>query len=209
MTTPPLPPSGSTQKPADQRPEHPEFWDKRFTQGVTPWEAGGVPEALRHFAAQQPNPLRTLIPGCGSAWEAAHLAELGWDVTALDFSPVAIEAARRVLGPSPVQLTCADFFGFQPPVAYDLIYERAFLCALPRNLWADWGHRVASLLQPGGLLAGYFFFSDQPKGPPFGILHEQLHALLDGNFDRIDDQPVSDSIPVFAGHERWQVWRRR
>ena len=90
-----------------------------------------------------------------------------------------------------------------------LIYERAFLCALPRKLWADWGRRVAELLPPGGLLAGYFFVCDQPKGPPFGILPEQLDELLTPNFERLADAPASDSIAVFAGRERWQVWRRR
>jgi len=90
-----------------------------------------------------------------------------------------------------------------------LIYERAFLCALPRKLWADWGRRIAELLPSGGLLAGYFFLCDQPKGPPFGILPEQLDALLNLNFARIEDAAVDDSIPVFSGRERWQVWRRR
>jgi thiopurine S-methyltransferase len=196
-------------KPAEQRPEHPDFWCKRFGEGVTPWDAGKVPAAFADFIARQPAPLNTLIPGCGSAWEAAHLAELGWPVTALDFSPVAIETARNILGNASVELVCADFFTFATARPIELIYERAFLCALPRKLWADWGRRVAELLPSGGLLAGFFFLCDQPKGPPFGILPEQLDELLGANFDRIEDAPVSDSIMVFAGRERWQVWQRR
>lgn len=27
-------------KPPEQRPEHPDFWCKRFGEGVTPWDAG-------------------------------------------------------------------------------------------------------------------------------------------------------------------------
>ncbi len=196
-------------KAPDQRPEHPDFWDKRFGEGVTPWDAGGVPEAFAGFVAGQAQPLATLIPGCGSAWEAAHLAAAGWPVTALDFSPTAVAKAREVLGPAAVDLLCADFFTFAPARPIELIYERAFLCALPRKLWADWGRRVAELLPPGGLLAGYFFVCDQPKGPPFGILAEQLEELLAGNFARVEDSPAGDSLPVFAGRERWQVWRRR
>lgn len=203
-TTPP------TQiKPDDQRPEHPDFWNKRFGEGVTPWDAGRVPEAFAGFIARQPAPTNTLIPGCGSAWEARHLADLGWPVTALDFSPTAVAAARAVLGDAAVDLVCADFFTFTPAAPYPLIYERAFLCALPRKLWAGWGQRVAELLPSGGLLAGYFFVCDQAKGPPFGILPEQLDALLSPAFVRIEDTAVDDSIPVFAGRERWQVWRRR
>jgi thiopurine S-methyltransferase len=217
-------------KPDDQRPEHPDFWCKRFGAGTTPWDAGKVPAAFADFIARQPAPLDTLIPGCGSAWEAAHLAERGWPVTALDFSPVAVATARTVLeaivpqgdflyvpggaengiplGRGAVDLVCDDFFTFSPPRPHQLIYERAFLCALPRKLWADWGRRVAKLLPSGGLLAGFYFICEQLKGPPFGILPEQLDALLTPNFMRIEDAAVDDSIPVFSGRERWQVWRR-
>lgn len=196
-------------KPPEQRPEHPDFWCKRFGEGVTPWDAGKVPDAFADFISRQPLPLNTLIPGCGSAWEAAHLADIGWPVTALDFSPVAIEKAREILGSAPVDLVCANFFTFVPARQIGLIYERAFLCALPRKLWDDWGRRIAELLPSGGILAGFFFVCEQPKGPPFGILPDQLSQLLAPNFTLLEDAPVSDSIPVFAGRERWQVWQRR
>lgn len=195
-------------KPDNQRPEHPDFWCQRFAAGVTPWDAGGVPAALAAFAAGRA-PLRTLIPGCGSGWEAAHLAGLGWPVTALDFSPVAVERARAVLGKVTVDLVCADFFSYRPEPPPQLIYERAFLCALPRKLWPDWGRQVAALLPPGGLLAGCFFVCDQLKGPPFGIRGDELAALLAPAFDCLEDVTVDDSIPVFSGRERWQVWQRR
>ena len=168
-----------------------------------------MPAAFADFVARQPVSLTTLIPGCGSAWEAAHLAGIGWPVTALDFSPAAVAAARKILGNAPVDLVCADFFNFTPAAPYALIYERAFLCALPRKLWVNWGRRVAELLPPGGLLAGHFFICDQAKGPPFGILPGQLDDLLTANFTRIEDAAVNDSIPVFSGRERWQVWQRR
>ena len=196
-------------KPPEQRPEHPDFWCKRFGEGVTPWDAGHAPAAFAQFIARQPTPLNTLIPGCGSAWDAAHLATLGWPVTALDFSPKAVEAARAVLGDAPVNLVCADFFTFTPAAPYALIYERAFLCALPRKLWADWGRRVAELLPSGARLAGFFFVCDQVKGPPFGILPAELDALLSANFECIEDAAVDTSIPAFSGRERWQVWQRR
>lgn len=207
MSDQPVPPTQI--KPTDQQPEHPDFWCKRFDAGTTPWDAGCTPAAFASFIAEQAMPLNTLIPGCGSAWEAAHLAESGWPVTALDFSPAAVSKAREVLGNTPVTLICDDFFTFQPALPYLLIYERAFLCALPRKLWADWGRRVAELLPQGGLLAGFFFICDQPKGPPFGIVQSQLDELLAANFELLVNATVHDSIPVFSGRERWQVWRRR
>ena len=68
---------------------------------------------------------------------------------------------------------------------------------------------MAELLPSGGLLAGFFFVCDQCKGPPFGLLPQQLAALLHEAFEPVEDAGVPDSLPVFAGRERWQVWRRR
>lgn len=202
------------EKPAHQRPELPDFWDHRFRSGVTPWDSGNAPQALRDFAVRHEAASgaapRVLIPGCGSAWDAAFLAGLGWNVCALDFSAAAVDAARSTLGDNwQGTLLCADFFAFSPEQRFDVIYERAFLCALPRAMWPDYAPRMAELLRPGGLLAGSFFVTDEPKGPPFGILPQQLDELLAPHFARREDRPVEDSLPVFAGRERWQVWQRR
>lgn len=187
----------------------PDFWETRYRDQVTPWDAGRVPPALQQFRPSMPQGASVLIPGCGSAHEAYYLAENGFEVLAIDFSPAAVELARRNLACFGDIVRLADFFDFDPGRAFDLIYERAFLCALPRKLWAAYSPRCAQLLRPGGLIAGFFFYADTPKGPPFGTSPAELHALLDPQFELIDDQPVSDSIPVFAGKERWQVWRRR
>lgn len=200
------------EKPLHQRPELPDFWDHRFRSGVTPWEAGKAPRALREFAAGYSGAGATphvLIPGCGSAWDAEFLASLGWVVTALDFSAAAVEAARLTLGENwRGTLLCDDFFAFSAGRQFDVIYERAFLCALPRALWPDYAPRMAELLRPGGLLIGNFFFSDEDKGPPFGILPHQLDDLLTPYFTRTEERPVDDSLAVFSGRERWLIWQR-
>lgn len=189
-------------------PTAPAFWDERFAHNFMPWDRAGVPAALRQFVARSPHPRVTLIPGCGTAHEVGLLAAAGWDVTAIDFSPIAVAAARAMLGPWAERVIEADFFTFLPPKPIELIYERAFLCALPRRLWPAVAARWAVLLPPGGLLVGYFFLDDTPKGPPFGIQAEELEALLTPNFERIENAAVADSVEVFAGREYWQVWRR-
>ena len=192
----------------DRDPAAPSFWDERFDQHFTPWDQGGVPQALRQFVQQAGAPLTTLIPGCGAAYEVAYLSEAGWDVTAIDFSPAAVAVARNALGVWSSRVLQADFFSFVPDRPLDLIYERAFLCALPRETWPRIVQRWAELLRPKSLLAGFFFFDDAPKGPPFGANPDQLKHLLAPFFEQIEDAPASDSVPVFAGKERWQVWRR-
>lgn len=185
-----------------------EFWDARFREGFTPWDAGRVPAALTDFLAREQAASRVLVPGCGSGYEVAAFAAAGHDVLAIDFSPAAVEAARRVLGPLAKHVVEGDFFAHAAGT-FDLVYERAFLCALPRRLWTRWAARVAEVLRPGGRLAGFFFWSDDGRGPPFGLRERELERLLAPAFERLEDAAVADSIPVFAGRERWQVWRRR
>jgi hypothetical protein len=36
----------------------------------------------------------------------------------------------------------------------------------------------------------------------------ELEALLGARFERVDDREVTGSVPVFAGRERWQAWKR-
>ena len=188
-------------------PLAPAFWDERFTRGFTPWDRGGVPDALCDFVARS-RPMTTLIPGCGAAYELAFLSEAGWDARAIDFSPAAVAAGRAAVGAWAGRIEEADFFTWQPHAPLELIYERAFLCALPRKMWTRVAARWAELLAPGALLAGFFFFDDVPKGPPFGMASGQLDELLSSNFSRVEDAGVSDSIPVFEGKERWMVWRQ-
>jgi SAM-dependent methyltransferase len=190
-------------------PSAPAFWTERFEQQFTPWDRGGVPAALQQFVAQSPQPRVTLIPGCGTGYEVAYLSEAGWDVTAIDFSPLAVKAAQAALGKWAARVTEADFFEFEPQRPVDFIYERAFLCALPREKWPLIVHRWSELLSSGGLLGGFFYFDAAPKGPPFGAARDELVRLLEPGFEQIDDQAVTDSIPIFAGKERWQVWRRK
>jgi hypothetical protein len=189
-------------------PAGPAFWDVRFRERFTPWDAGGVPAAVREFLAREPAKLRVLIPGCGSAYEARAFTEAGHDVVAIDFSAAAIDAARRVLGELEQILVFGDFFEFDFGAPFDLVYERAFFCALPRAHWPRWAGRVAEVLRPGDRLAGFFYWDNAPGGPPFGLKAGELESLLAPAFDRIEDAAVADSIPVFAGRERWQTWRR-
>jgi len=190
-------------------PAEPQFWDLRYGARFAPWDAGRVPAQLRDFVARSPAPRRALVPGCGSAWDVRFLAESGWDVLGIDFSDAALATAAPILGPWGARVRHADFFAPIAGEPFEVVYERAFLCALPRRMWTDWSKRVADLAEPGGVLVGFFFFGEGERGPPFALSSQQeLSTLLEPAFSRVEDSPGTDSIPVFAGKERWQVWRR-
>jgi SAM-dependent methyltransferase len=189
-------------------PNSPDFWDERFERRFMPWDQAGVPQAFQAFASRH-RQTAVLIPGCGAAYEALWLARQGNPVRAIDFSSTAVAVAREQLGEHANLVEQADFFAYEPPFAAAWIYERAFLCALPLARRADYAQRMAALLQPGALLAGFYFIGATPKGPPFGIERAELDGLLTPHFELIEDEAVDDSIAVFAGRERWLTWRRR
>lgn len=193
-----------------QDSSRPEFWDARFRDGVTPWDAGAAPPQLGAWLGKQRSALKVLVPGCGTGYEVRLFAERGHDVLGIDFADEALDAARRALGRFANRVRKADFFTLRE-AKFDLVYERAFLCALPRALWPDWARRMAELVRPGGELAGFFYFDDNLRGPPFGTSRTELSRLLERSFQRMQDRPVrpEESLPVFKGKESWQVWRRR
>jgi len=186
----------------------PEFWEKRFRERFTPWDAGRVPVALEQFLKAEPRDRRVLIPGCGSGYEVRAFAEAGFETLAIDFAPAAVERAQRTLGAIAHLVRLEDFFEFDIDRPFDLVYERAFLCSLPRPLRPRYVQRVSQLLRPKGRLAGFFYFDDGERGPPFGLKVGELETLLGDRFERIADAEVGDSIPIFAGRERWQIWSR-
>lgn len=185
-----------------------DFWDARYATAKTPWDYRGVPEQTKAYLSRT-SPARVLIPGCGSGYEVAAFSAAGWSVTAIDFSPVALERARRFLGADAENLVFGDFFlhEFQENV-FDVIYERAFLCALPPRRWQDYVSRMSQLLRPGGKLAGFFLYGEEHEPPPYPMSEAQAAALFDGSFARTNDQPATGSLPFFAGRERWQEWTR-
>lgn len=198
-------------------PSDAAFWNQRFAADHTPWDARGVPPALTRFLEERAISLgrRVLVPGCGSAYEAAAFDAAGFDVLAIDYAEVAVARARLVLPPNVAArvLRQANLFELDAE-PFDWIYERAFLAALPTPLWARWATRVTQLVVPGGYLAGFFFVDESPpaprRGPPFAATAAELDTLL-AEFTCVADTavPPEESVPVFAGRERWMVRRRR
>ncbi len=191
----------------------PDFWNPRYEASRTPWDLGGVPVPLQRYLATHPGRgARVLIPGSGSGYEISAFAAAGYLVTAIDFSPPAVARARSHVGPVLAEMVIeGDFFTHDFASApFDLVYERTFLCALPPPMWPQIARRTASLLKPGGVLLGIYFFGDKDDGPPFGLAPDEPARLFDGAFVTVSDQPIaaSESLPLFAGRERWQERRR-
>ena len=188
----------------------PEFWEQRYQAGRMPWDANGVPAAVLDYIRRgRPNG-RVLIPGCGSGYEVRAWHAAGWEVTAIDFSPAAVAHACGLLGELGARVRVADFFGDGLGEGYDLIYERTFLCSLPTERWSAYAQRMANLLRPGGALAGFFFYGQDPEPPPYPLTPDSAAALFGNKFRLVEDRaiPSDESLALYAGAERWQVWQK-
>jgi len=193
-------------------PSQPEFWNSRYIKDDTPWEFDGIPADLKAFLKKKGKGAKVLIPGCGTGHEIKAFAEAGYDVTALDFAPFAVDRARRLVGPALAsRILLGDFFQYDfPGASFDLIYERSFVCSLTPERRPAYRDRLAQLLKYRGLLIGYYFYKRPvlSDGPPYGFAWGAADELFSRYFLLVKDEPVSDSLPVFAGRERWQERRR-
>ena len=194
------------EKSADST--HPDFWTIRYVTGKTPWDFGGVPAALKSFLASSSTFGSVLIPGCGSGYEVQAFHTAGYDVTGIDFSPAAVDQAKRVLDVLAERVILGDFFAHDfGGCRFDLIYERTFLCSMPPSGWPDYANRVADLLSVGGRLIGIFLYAEQSApGPPYPLTEKQAEQLFASRFRLMRSELVTDSLPLFRGMERWQEW---
>lgn len=99
-----------------------EDWNRRYEEKELLWTA----TANRFLVAEASDlaPGHALDLGCGEGRNAIWLADLGWRVTAVDFSDVAIAKARERAAREGVKVdfVCADLLDFEPePGAYDLV----------------------------------------------------------------------------------------
>src|SRR5438477_8901711 len=74
-----------------------EHWENRYRTGERPpWDTGRVSAELVRRLAQYPIPPgRAIELGCGTGVNAVWLAQQGFEVTAVDLSPLAIERAQQ------------------------------------------------------------------------------------------------------------------
>jgi SAM-dependent methyltransferase len=187
----------------------PAFWNQRYASGETPWVLRKIPHTLRSFLKRRHTRKRILIPGCGTDHGVIKaFVDAGFEVTAIDFSPVALAETKKALGNFDAEIICADFFKSHFGRRFDLVYERTFLCAINPLKWRRYAKRIAELLRPGGKLIGIFFYGTEPQPPPYPINKAQAKDLFGKYFRLIRDLKVSDSVPMFAGMERWQEWER-
>lgn len=192
-------------------------WEKLWAQegGLRPgsrFDVAGVSlpltaEAGRRMLAPRAG-MSALVPGCGRAYDAAFLAEHGFDsVVALDLSPTACDAARELINNSMpssarsrVEVENGNFFDMASR-KFDFIWDCTFLCALDPSVRERWAKQMRSLLADDGeLLTCVFPIGPREGGPPYAMTVDLVHALLEPS--GFEATLVQDQLPLEEQHRR-------
>jgi SAM-dependent methyltransferase len=120
-------------------------------QKVVPWADLGVNPNLLEFDGAGK---AALVVGCGFGDDAEQIAAWGFETTAFDVAPSAIQAAKQRFPETRVNYMTADLLN--PPAEwtgrFDFVLESYTLQALPRDVRARAIHGLAGFVRKDGII---------------------------------------------------------
>ena len=168
-------------------------WNGSYRDGNLPWDTGQPSSELqRVFRDHTIPPCRALELGCGTGTNSVWLAQQGFEVTATDLAPLAVERAEkraRAAGVTPhfVVADVLDLPDLDGPFGF--FFDRGCYHAVRRSAPQQYAPAVARQLAPGArglILAGNAREPHDP-GPPV-VSEEQLRDELGREFRILDLQ---------------------
>lgn len=182
-----------------------ESWEERYRAAPALWSGRANPQLVAEAAGLSPG--RALDAGSGEGGDALWLAARGWQVTAVDFSTVALGRAAEEAERQGVEVdrVHADLTRWAPPAgAFDLV--TAQYVHLPGHDLATALARLAAAVAPGGSLLVVGHLADERHaGLPGMFTAQQVAAMLDPdawdvvvceNRPRTDAGPPGRELPV-------------
>jgi thiopurine S-methyltransferase len=178
--------------------EH-EFWESKWASNVIGFHLPDTnPILTQYWSALKPQRNETVfVPLCGKSMDLDWLAEKHNSVTGVELSKIAVRAffAERLYTPTVTALTSTlelyefdeltiysgDYFS-APIEATDLIYDRAALVALPKEMREEYVQVLRSRLKEDGriLLVTLDYDQTEMAGPPFSVPEEEVRSLFSG-----------------------------
>ena len=157
-----------------------QYWNNQYVAKTTGWDLGmPSPPLAEYINGLGDKSLKILIPGCGNAYEAQYLLDLGFkNVTLIDIAPELVKILQeRFAENANIRVVLGDFFEHEGE--YDLILEQTFFCALPPFMREKYVQKMNQLLGDNGILAGLLFNREfEKQGPPFGGTSQEYQTLF-------------------------------
>lgn len=191
-----------------------DLWHARWREGRIGFHEGKPNEYLVRFGDRLRG--RVLVPLCGKTEDLAYLASRSHDVFGIELVEDAVRAffAEHALAPAverrgdfaiyragTIAIACGDVLAAGADVigAFDSIYDRAALIALPAEARARYAAHLRALAAPGTpmLVITLEYPQDAMAGPPFAVLESELGALYPGAaFELLAEGPDPRGRPM-------------
>jgi SAM-dependent methyltransferase len=192
------------------------YTEARAGSAVVPWDLAEPHHVIAGWAAARSldgTGRRALIVGAGFGRDAEFIASFGFDTTAFDVSPSAVEDAQRRHPESTVHYVPADLL--DPPgewgQAFDLVVESLTVQALPDPPRASAIGQVPRLVAPGGTLlvvaAGRNDGEPAEPGPPWPLVRAEVEAFASDGVVPVLIEELRDPGPPPG--LRWRAEFRR
>ncbi len=179
----------------------------RYWRGRTPWDTRVTPPEVMAYIATAP-PGRALDLGCGTGTNAITLARRGWQVTAVDFVPGAIRAARKKAAAAGFRIdfhraSVTDLSTIHGKFDYAL--DIGCLFGLSAEERVKYAANLAERVRPDGWYMLYAWCPRRRKGKRMGISAEEVDRLLGPDFTRTRMVVGEEAGAASA----WYWYRRR
>ena len=176
-----------------------------------PWSDGRPNPLVVEWAVEQRNLGRALVVGCGLGEDAAFLDQCGWEVTAFDISPTAVEWAKELFSDSKVEWLKADLLELPDEwgASFDLVLEVHILQAIPESVRLQASPALAPLVRKGGHLVciGRYQTDDEiVEGPPWPLSRSFIESVGESlKLQGLDVRSLPDDEPDVSRFRA--VWR--
>jgi len=189
-----------------------EYWEQRYQEGTTRWDLGqAAPAFVSFLQSHSLQPGKVAVLGSGRGYDAIAFAKYGFDVIGFDFAPAAIHEATAIAqaSGSSVKFLQRDIFNLSAEFSqyFHYVIEHTCFCAINPQQRQDYIKIVREILQPRGELIAIFFTHSRPGGPPFGVSPEEIKQYFATDFEILNLQPITNSVPARQGEEHFGHFR--
>ena len=190
-------------------------WDNLYREGTPPWETGRPAAELVRVLQENLVPRGTALEiGCGTGADAVFLARRGFDVTAIDSSPMAMDRARTraEMSGAQVRFVLEDVFRFaQKSERFDFVYDAGFYHFIRRVDLTKFLDVLWRTTQPGSYyLSLVGAAGEAAEGGPPQVSEGDIRAELGRLFEFVHLRPFRfESLQNPAGYLGWSCLRKR
>lgn len=151
------------------------YWNDRYIEKSDHWSLNNPNPVFVQFLEKHKitDGNKLLVLGSALGHDAMSAAQLGYDVTGIDFSIHAIEKSRRLCAglKNPPEFILMDLFELvKTEMKFNLIYEYVTMCSFNPNRIENFLINVDSVLEKGGIFVSVLFpLKEVGKTPPYQI----------------------------------------